>query len=67
MTTTRSTLSPIIFEALLFLRANGTLWDVRTVQRALLAVRDYLRSDRLKSKLAEVAVAEDVDGKESVI
>jgi hypothetical protein len=52
-TTTHSTLSPIIFEALLFPRANGTLWDVRTVQRALLAVSDDLKSDRLKKKLAE--------------
>ena len=64
---TRSTLSPIIFEAILFLRANGTLWDVRTVQRALLAVRDDLKSERLKKKLAESADAEDVDGEESVI
>ena len=67
LTTTRSTLEPILFEALLFLRANGTLWDIRTVQKALLAVRDDLKSDRLKKKLAEVAVAEDVDGKESAI
>ena len=67
MTTTRSTLEPILFEALLFLCANGTLWDIRTVQKALLAVRDDLKSDRLKKKLAEVAVAEDVDGEESAI
>ena len=67
LTSTCSTLSPIIFEAILFLRANGTLWDVRTVQRALLAVRDDLKSERLKKKLAESADAEDVDGEESVI
>ena len=67
LTTTRSTLEPILFEALLFLRANGTLWNIRTVQKALLAVRDDLKSDRLKKKLAEVAVAEDVDGEESAI
>jgi hypothetical protein len=37
------------------------------VQRALLAVRDDLKSERLKKKLAESADAEDVDGEESVI
>ena len=37
------------------------------MQRALLAVRDDLKSDRLKKKLAEAAEAEDVDGEEIVI
>ena len=30
LTTNRSSLSPVLFEALLFLRSNRTLWDVRT-------------------------------------
>jgi hypothetical protein len=64
LTTNRSSLSPVMFEAVLFLRSNRTLWDVRTVQRALLAVREDQKSDRLKKKLAKVAEAdvEDEDG-----
>ena len=67
LTTNRSSLSPVLFEALLFLRSNRTLWDVRTVQRALLAVREDQKSDRLKNKLAEVAEAdgEDEDGEDT--
>ena len=30
LTTNRSSLSPVMFEAVLFLRSNRTLWDVRT-------------------------------------
>jgi hypothetical protein len=69
LTTNRSSLSPVLFEALLFLRSNRTLWDVRTVQRALLAVREDQKSDRLKKKLAEVAEAdgEDEDGEDTDI
>ncbi len=61
LTTNRSLLSPVLFEALLFLRSNCTLWDVRTVQRALLAVREDQKSNRLKKKLAEVAEADGED------
>jgi hypothetical protein len=69
LTTGHSSLSPVLFEALLFLRSNRTLWDVRTVQRALLAVREDQKSDRLKNKLAEVAEAdgEDEDGEDTDI
>jgi hypothetical protein len=67
--TNHSVLSPVLFEALLFLRSNRTLWDVRTVQRALLAIREDQKSDRLKKKLAEVAEAdgEDEDGEDTDI
>ena len=67
MTTNRSVLSPVLFEALLFLRSNCTLWDVRTVQRALLALREDQKSDQLKKKLAEVADGEDEDGEDTDI
>ena len=69
LTTNRSSLSPVLFEALLFLRSNRTLWDVRTVQRALLAVREDQKSDWLKKKSAEVAEAngEDEDGEDTDI
>ncbi len=67
LTTNRSVLSPVLFEALLFLRSNCTLWDVRTVQRALLALREDQKSDQLKKKLAEVADGEDEDGEDTDI
>ena len=69
VTTNCSSLSPVMFEAVLFLRSNRTLWDVRTVQRALLAVREDQKSDRLKNKLAKVAEAdvEDEDGEDADI
>ena len=55
LTTTRSTLAPIRFEALLFLHANRIIWDERTVQKALLAVRDYSKLEQLEKKLKEAA------------
>ena len=70
MTTNCSSLSPaVLSEALLFLRSNCTLWDVRTVQRALLAVREDQKSDWLKKKSAEVAETdgEDEDGEDTDI
>ena len=67
--TNHSVLSPVLIETLLFLRSNRTLWDVRTVKRALLVIREDQKSDRLKKKLAEVAEAdgEDEDGDDTVI
>ena len=71
MTTNRLSLSPVLFEALLFLFSNHTLWDVRTVQRALLAVRvrEDQQSEWLKKKLAKVdeADGEDEDGEDTNI
>ena len=71
MTTNCSSLSPaVLSEALLFLRSNCTLWDVRTVQWVLLAVReDHKKSDWLKKKSAEVAEADgdDEDGEDTDI
>jgi hypothetical protein len=53
----------------MFLHSNCTLWDVRTVQRALLAVREDQKSDWLKKKSAKVAEAdgEDEDGEDTDI
>jgi hypothetical protein len=39
LTTSRTRLEPILFEALLFLRANCVLWDERTVQAAIHAAQ----------------------------
>jgi hypothetical protein len=46
-------LAPILFEALLFLRANRDLWDERTVQAALTlnTVRKDEKDERLRKKL----------------
>jgi hypothetical protein len=51
----------------MFLCSNCTLWDVRTVQRVLLADREDQKSDWLKKKSAEVAEAdgEDEDGEDT--
>ena len=69
MRTNCLSLYPVLFEALLFLCSNRTLWDVRTVQRALLAVREDQQSDWLKKKLAEKdeADGEDEDGEDTDI
>ena len=70
MTANFLSLSPaVLSEALLFLHSNGTVWDVRTVQRALLAVREVQKSDSLKKKSAEVAEAfgKDEDGEDNDI
>ena len=53
--TTCSTLTPILLETLLFLRANRILWDKRIVQKALLAVRDNSKLEQLEKKLKEAA------------
>jgi hypothetical protein len=53
LTTTRAKLAPILFEALLFLRANRDLWDERTVQAALNTVRKDEKDEQLSKKLNE--------------
>ncbi len=55
LTTTCSTLAPILLETLLFLCANRILWDKRIVQKALLAVRDNSKLEQLEKKLKEAA------------
>ena len=58
MTTTRSKMAPIFFEAISFLRYNRYLWDEKTVQEAYLAVRDDQKMERLETKLQELNVEE---------
>ena len=53
LTTSRTRLEPIIFEALLFLRANRVLWDERTVQAAIHAAQKDDKDERLAKKLKE--------------
>ncbi len=55
LTTACSTLAPILFEALLFLLASRINWDKRTVQKALLPVRDISKLEQLEKKLKEAA------------
>ena len=51
LTTSRTKMAPIVFEAILFLRMNHALWDERTVMEALVAVRADQKDERLKKKL----------------
>jgi hypothetical protein len=51
LTTTRSIMFPIVFEAILFLRMNCVLWDERMVMEALAAVRADKKDERLQMKL----------------
>ena len=50
LTTTRTRMTPIFFEALLFLRANRELWDEHTVKQAMGVVRKDQRNERLHKK-----------------
>ena len=60
LTANRSSLAPILLEALLFLRMNRDLWNAKTVMEARQAVKDEAKDERLMKKLAELN--EDVDG-----
>ena len=63
LTTSRTRLEPILFEALLFLRANCVLWDERTVQAAIHAAQKDDKDERLAKKLKEAEdQAEDQAG-----
>ena len=64
MTTTRSKMAPIFFEAISFLRYNRYLWDEKTVQEAYLAVKDDQKTNRLEKKLRELSVEEQNEGEE---
>ncbi len=60
LTANRSSLAPILLEALLFLRMNRDLWNAKTVMEARQAVKSEAKDERLMKKLAELN--EDVDG-----
>jgi hypothetical protein len=69
LTTSRTKMAPIVFEAILFLRMNRALWDERTVMEALVAVRADQKDERLKKKLElanEQEENEEGGGKDSV-
>lgn len=53
LTTTRTRMHPILFEAILFLRANRALWDENTVKIAMDRVRADQKSERLAKKLKD--------------
>ena len=66
-TTTHSRLEPILFEALLFLRANCDLWYERTVQMAMIAAKKEDKDARLEKKLKETEEqAKDVEDQVNV-
>jgi hypothetical protein len=64
MTTSRSRMAPIFLEAILFLRYNHYLWDEKTVQEALLAVKGDQKMDRYEKKLQELNVEEQSEDDE---
>jgi len=69
LTTSRTKMAPIVFEAILFLRMNRALWDERTVMEALVAVRADQKDEHLKKKLElanEQEENEEGGGKDSV-
>ncbi len=51
LTTNRTSLAPILLEALLFLRLNRDLWNATTVMEARRAVKDDQKEERLRKKI----------------
>ncbi len=49
------------FEAILFLLYHRYLWDEKTVQEALLAVKEDQKMDRLKKKMQEFSAEEQTE------
>lgn len=64
MTSSRSRMAPIFFEAILFLCYNRYLWDEKTVQEALLTVKGDQKMDRLEKKLQELNAEEQSEDDE---
>ncbi len=58
LTETRNEMHPIVFEAILFLHFNKSLWDELSVVEALGSLREACREERSKKKLEET-VGED--------
>ena len=61
LTTNRSTLALYFLKHSCFYAPTGLVWDERTVQKALFAVRDKSKQERLEKKLKEAADHEDLD------
>ena len=61
LTAHRAKMSPIVFEALIFLKFNQQYWDIFTVQRAYSTVIKESRAERLskKEKLNNEAETDD--------
>ena len=53
LTTQRSSLPPLLFETLLFLKVNNRFWSQETVVEAIAMARSKGASDRLAKKLQE--------------
>ena len=50
LTSHRAKMSPIVFEALMFLKFNQQYWDIFTVQRAYSTVIKEIRVERSSKK-----------------
>ena len=53
LTVNRSGLSPILLEAILFLRINRSFWDIKLVQEAYTNTKEKQRTSRLEREMAE--------------
>ena len=53
LTVNRSGLSPILLEAILFLRINRSFWDIKLVQEAYTNTKEKQRTSRLEREIAE--------------
>jgi hypothetical protein len=54
----RASLTPLMFESLLFLRVNERFWDLNTIIEALAMAKASAKGDRLKQKIADESVME---------
>ena len=59
LTTNRTRMTPVLFEALLFLRAHRELWNENTLKMAIHAVRKEHRDERLNKKIADAGGESD--------
>ena len=53
LTVNRTGLSPILLEAILFLRINRSFWDIKLVQEAYANTKEEQRNARLQREMAE--------------
>jgi hypothetical protein len=59
LSSNRASMSPLVFESLLFLRVNRRFWDIKTVTEAYANARSNAKSDRLSQKIADERVMEE--------
>ena len=56
-----SSMTPLSFEALLFLKVNRQLWDQHDVSKAMIAAKEERKQERLKKLIDEDEEQSDDD------